>query len=1123
MPKNGRRKKLRASRASSAFDHRTLPAIAKLLGGYDCASVLSGLGGLQLLPSNGDRLLRFETAAQLAASLPERNGGIITQHRLLSLLNSPLFNSFEIGAQEDPHPDLFVDCLTLPSGSWRVFTGITEGYVFIIEHLGLALWHIDDIRNRPWVEEGRKIITATLRIGDHLAERAGLRRGTRVGDPHRGTVGAAQGSEFDRLRTSVRFSSDELHELLSDLGDCWSILSRLVAQPSGHPFDGSLEAFAGFPFCQIKDDLIIHLPHLILPALRHAIVRLAIEAGDRCPLKAAYADVVWDTCVSSLARLGNDYEEMIDLGALKDRGVRAARFSLDVDKKLYAILISDNLESYDLTNVFHASSEPDITTLLRAAITCCDAACDAAQSLFLFIPQGIGRDIQVDIEKLTDQPLLVLNADHLSTISWLDEEKDPLALWYFATALDRAFKAGLWAQSHFDLYSAYRKHKQSFYFGDEASGRGIVQPGFGRDLREQVQSHCDWHGARRPQDLSYYKLTSWCSQADTWPLYTPILSVREQVWILVEGFSIPIWVIGTTERNRCLHHHYAVLAETVAYWIWQLNSDLTDILRSANVGAPWTIWLYLSSTDVWETGRFPEEYRLPAIQVDARPRDGSMCLFIEPALASLALRDDNFADRSLIEALLEGFSRLIPAGSPLGELSIREQIVDRIAPRGRKKYFIVFDTTTPDVDNAGLPPARQVIGAVNHRVLDHLGRDLRGRNWSGWPTPKNCREDLLRDAVSILYQNLSKAVAALSPINLLERLIEHDEALLQKGRYLARTLGYKTECYGRNSDTIAEFSDTISSSSEAGIASRFLIEYVTTVPPQGASPLSISAYDELLAIASKIISIGMESDLLHFGIGDFDVGIVPSGRLGVGNATIQTAVKAFMQDLAGDEIARSIADSSLSFSQFGRRPASSRMDRIDQHSSPELGCSLSQLLEALKTVGNRASSFPSGVGVIKRRDLMNLISTELGVPIYIAEKVAAGLCLSVRQNFLEPTAPYSKGDVYPWHFNRALSYLRRPLVVRQRDGEEEIIFGKRHVFWSAAYLVELFLSGRFKAQTLEMKQVISEVRNEITQAFNDQVGEILAHNHELIVRLRINKVAGNRIGGPKNNLGESMS
>ena len=66
---------------------------------------------------------------------------------------------------------------------------------------------------------------------------------------------------------------------------------------------------------------------------------------------------------------------------------------------------------------------------------------------------------------------------------------------------------------------------------------------------------------------------------------------------------------------------------------------------------------------------------------------------------------------------------------------------------------------------------------------------------------------------------------------------------------------------------------------EAAGAGRFLVEYAASTPPSGMRAMSLSAYDELLAIASEIIHWGGISDVVNYDIAEAHLEITSTGRL----------------------------------------------------------------------------------------------------------------------------------------------------------------------------------------------------------------------------------------------------
>lgn len=130
------------------------------------------------------------------------------------------------------------------------------------------------------------------------------------------------------------------------------------------------------------------------------------------------------------------------------------------------------------------------------------------------------------------------------------------------------------------------------------------------------------------------------------------------------------------------------------------------------------------------------------------------------------------------------------------------------------------------------------------------------------------------------------------------------------------------------------------------------------------------------------------------------------------------------------------------------------------------------------------------------------------------------MSLKHRANFLKPDLPHQPADVYPWRFNRSLSYLRRPFLWREQNGEVEVLWGLRHLHTASQYLIHICTNGRLKAQSPEMKKIIGELRNKQGEEFNDEVADLLEQNSELTIHRRVKKIGKLKIQGANGILGD---
>ena len=133
-----------------------------------------------------------------------------------------------------------------------------------------------------------------------------------------------------------------------------------------------------------------------------------------------------------------------------------------------------------------------------------------------------------------------------------------------------------------------------------------------------------------------------------------------------------------------------------------------------------------------------------------------------------------------------------------------------------------------------------------------------------------------------------------------------------------------------------------------------------------------------------------------------------------------------------------------------------------------------------------------------RADLITTLTARLSWPPGKVAHVIDQLTMTSRESFLVPAAPHKPSDVYPWKFGRRLSYLRRPFLSIDVMGEQKLMWGMRHMFHSAGYLVTICLEGRLQARTVEMRSAMAELNDERGTHFNNSIAELLARDGRIV-------------------------
>ncbi len=670
--------------------------------------------------------------------------------------------------------------------------------------------------------------------------------------------------------------------------------------------------------------------------------------------------------------------------------------------------------------------------------------------------------------------------------------------------------------SPLDEFHLYRSYGYSYYNSDEPRPDYIAPPPDGGGaLQREVLHQRDWH-AVLSDDPTYVVEVTALFDTGRIPIYVPLAISRQRVALLVEGYPLPLWIVGqppADEKAFPLYSYYFDFADAIAYWLWQCAPSLAPLLQPvASLHSRILLRIALPEEEAWDRSS-PEGLPQPqqdSLQVHADVACGTLDITIHATFTSALEREDNNGERELIRHILQGLRSFL---TEEGRQTLSDDgiaaILDRHAPLGNKKKLLFLDpSAAPDLGPRGLPSYRKIQEADENELLDELGEYLRSVEGlrEGTVAPEK-RAEVLRSAVGFFYQALVQLVASLQPEGLLEYLVAHHEAIVRELSLHRLTIPTRLACYSSEPEMIERLSEELPERAAAARASRFVIEYVAACPPDGQRPVSLSVYDRLQALAWHIINFGSVSDFIYYQLADLQLAMLPSGRLAVDQKQLKRALDTYQPLFAAGEIAE--ATRTFRYRWHGEKPVQEEpviVDAMLSATRAEFGYSLHDVLLFLTKAIELGSEHDSGAVCLPESELLSLLVEQLSWSEEAVRQMLESLTLEARPDFLTPPLPFHKSDVHPWQFNRRLSYLRRPFLRRRRGGVDEILYGYRHLYNAGGYLSDLCLNGRLQARSHEMLQVISQVNNRRGDAFNAQVARFLEEETGLIVRSQVKKV-----------------
>lgn len=1045
------------------------------------------------------------------------------------MCNGYPFGKGAIAAAEDPSESLFTEDFIFVGGSFLVFPGVVAEATFILRHISKGLFLCgEQFEDAVFLTKARRLMSAVLALSNEVASRARLVRAMKPIPAFREDVLVPDAKSLRELKRAATFTSRELADLLRQHKTDAAVLETLTT-PLGSVCLDDYSIWSGpllpKPIVRAGNDIVVALPGMLLAAAWNEVIRLAHDRGIVRDVVTRYSAAVWDSVVQSLAFLEHSLLpiSLPTCEAVPD--LRDGVFTLDTDKVMYVVLVTDALAEYDPKLPFGEWRIQGFNTKLAERIREIEELLLGEayfnEVLILLIYQGMGRSLAMPMAPPRVSPFLMMTAADLETISVL-EAGDQLLLWKFAHAGTKVrHETQVVAFSTLDEFNLYRARGYSYYVSDDGKPDLLhIATDGALALREELAARRDFRGVASYNDGFLAEVTTLHGTRDV-PIYVPKDSVShgqgEYVAVLVEGLPLPVWIVSgkyKNEEDQALHHLYAQFSDAIAYWLWQFSTSIRDIVRPlASEHRQILIQLRIQPDEFWEripTGASAEEDF--AVEVVADRMNARLTVTLRSALTAWLRGPDNRGERLLMVKLLNGLRNLLssPSARQLDDAAI-SAILDRHAPLGQKKKLLFIDTSTnPILDPRGLPEPRKVKLADENLLLDELGEYL-GFTPASEPVgiPDDERTQILQRVVTFYYDELQRLVASLSSDFLLEHLIAQHEALLRKQALQDLLIPTRIECFTSEAELSKELQKEIPSISKAGLASRFVIEYVVAQPPSGIRPISLSVYDRLQALASGLLDFGFESDLIHNRLADIKLWLLPSGRIGADRDDHRRAMGAFLPVFSSGEIFRAKENFEKHWTRRGSDSgAPPEMKDIDAATKAELGFSLTEIIDAMRETLAIGEGNGKATVTMPLADFVRTLSGKLAWSEAKAADMISLVSLSPRADFLQPPKPFRKEDVFPWRYNRSFSYIRRPLLRRQRNGVEEILWGPRFVILSARHLISLVRYGRFPARSSAMKKLMGEFNFERGELFNDEVAKVFQGTSSFRVKTRVKKIRG---------------
>jgi hypothetical protein len=826
-------------------------------------------------------------------------------------------------------------------------------------------------------------------------------------------------------------------------------------------------------------------------------VKIAAEFGVGGELAEAFHLHSWSRVEQDLERLGLRCSSDVFGGFTTAEGADVAHaiYQCDQDKMLHVVLLSPRHSAASETEPLNIDDELASVRLMVSRLLA-QATPPISQWLTLAIGNLFGPSAGLSWQAPAqgEPGLLVFSSADLESIVAAGPARFPLLFWKYQRALsDLGDQTRVVSFAPLDVYALWSENE---YVLPNGSTTLSVDGSYAALIRERAVTRFDWHtvpflGPGRTVEVGL-------ADGPEQPIFVPRSGSRERVQIVVERPGVVVWVVSARDiRENESRADWIDLGRMIGYWIAEFSGALAHEFQAlAEVREVVIVEFEFANGEVEASGA---PYSISALP------SGVLRVQVYGAFVS-GYDNLNTQERAFACELMTAILTLCATHEAAAAAANRA--LDLVAPLGVKRMMHRIDTSLlPEFiasKSLGAPsythPAD--VSRIRRRMLRALPRletPVRGERAKEW----------LNDGVAHIYRDLRALLAEFDSRHALHSLLANNESLVHEDAIERLTLASQLACYRPGQAAEQRLLKRGPRHASASLATRFLVEHIAAEAPTGTRRVSDLDLDTVLAMAIEIVALGMASDIARFELAD--VGLrLEDEDLVIDRGTYEAASRGSLLANTRDQLQR---EESRERVRDGRRATAhgrpARADRIESASVEEFGVPLSVLLGLLGEAIALGMERESPVIVVPRDEFLRRASERLGVEPPTVNAAIDALTLTPRASYLDAPLGFDRSDIWPWRFNRALSYLRRPLV-QTEGGSVDLHFTPGHAYRASNNLVGLIANGRLKARSRSFAAVMGEFTREASDAFNEDVAEAL-RMHGFIVRARAAKFERKRM------------
>lgn len=1078
-----------AAQEALRFSGLYAPKLAAYMESHDSAPLLDYLIAVQLNPQNHGKNLRVEHIIQLAVS----NLGKSKVKPFLGAFKALVDEEYPVDVMEDIPMNMFAETVLFFGGNYLLFPGLSTHVVELFRAMTEAVFHQGNAFADAFKKDVQQGVSFMLELGSLLSDRAGINGMTRGNENQRETI-------CEPLIHQTYIISDQMmSEMMKHYGWDKTVLESFLldkddpllltnnADENPILYRPILHYNGGFYFIGLSNQGCTINNFILKTAVKHHCLEELVKQtqygiwmriGQSCCNYMHWQPGVFGDLMSTDDHYFEDlfqidanwlayvcYAKDTAKDVLIDGGVGVAQWNMDAHLKTTLATFKKDVRTKD----FH------ILTFV------------------LYSSMGEAFSLATSDQTDSDYLLMFPAFDFLQLVQ--TEKWDNMSLVRYVRTRDTKPFLNTPYNQPLDVYSLYKHYGESFYISDKAAPDMLhVEPNDGCSLIFESKEKLNYHGTPISLNgrIAYLPVQRCLDYACMYKAVGTTFNGK-----CCESYAIPIWVRCNQEEKEGLNP--TSISDTVitaiAYWLDVLRSSLENRVK-ISFKKPIDIELVFSE-ELLADKELHDDLAKPSGEgtLTVVKTETGVSVTMDRNFHLKFMGADNEAEREMMHMII---SKLLDLDDETASA-----IIDESIPYGQSKMILMMEASNnPMTYPMWLYPPIYIHAATNQLMMDWFPQwmEVKGHGISSTLQTKQQKEDFLHSGVDVLLEKLEESLSVFDTRFLLKRLLNSYDALVFQREQNKILQPAQILCFGESEKKREEFFEDEMRLTETGIATRALIEYLAaTQRSKGMMKPGSDDIERLLMIMSEVVRIGGVCDAIHLDVANHTIEKLDSGRYAIYDDDFNDNLGGFANAHSIESVNQYIDDFDEKMVHLAALETQKNGEKDDEHTKidesfeADWGVSYTKILEFLYACQVIAVKQQKTVIEISDNDLKSEIRNIYpDISDEDATKCLDRLSLDKRVGYLTPPTGLTGKDIFPWVYNRELSFLRRPIVrYQETEGHISCIFAFRSCLMAGLQLTELLLSGRLRNVGQEMSDLLGQFEAKKGRVFNEEVRDFL--------------------------------